>query len=624
VEVTRQGAESVEESAARLRLAVESSNTGLWEWNLATNEVYFSPIWKRQLGYEDHEIPARFEEWQNRVHPDDLERVLKAVNDFIAAPGASFENEFRLRHMDGSYRWIMAKSALISDPQGRPLRMLGSHLDITARKQDEAALREKEEKLRQVMDSLGPNTFLGLMTPDGILIEANRAGLAAAEVRREEVLGKPFDQTVWWDHSEPVRIALRAAMTRAAAGESSRYDVQVRVANNTLVWIDFSLNPVCDASGRVIYVVPSANIIDERKKLEEQMRQSQKLEAMGQLAGGIAHDFNNILSTIVGNAELARQDLTTSLPSLTSIQEILRAGQRAKELVQRIVAFSSPHEHELKPMQLQPVVDEAVRLLRATLPAGVELVLHRALALPAVRADASQAHQIILNLATNAWHAIESRVGRIDIQLAACQVDSALCQLHPELHPGSYVRLTVSDTGTGMDAAILGRIFEPFFTTKPSGQGAGLGLSVVHGIVRSHGGAVIVESQLGIGSTFHVYFPECTEAAAPLLSAPPASKAIQGRGEHILYVDDEEALVFLAVRFLERYGYRVDGHTRAAEGVEAFRANPHSYDLVITDYNMPGMSGMEVAQQLILPRFPGHLDMRFNSSIEVLHEEQAS
>jgi PAS domain S-box-containing protein len=340
----------------------------------------------------------------------------------------------------------------------------------------------------------------------------------------------------------------------------------------------------------------------ERLLLEQQLAQSQKMEAIGQLAGGIAHDFNNILSAIVGNTELVRLDLSPDHPALTSIKEILRAGQRAKELVQRILAFSRPQPQQLGPILLQPVLEEAIRLLRATLPAGVELAFDAERWLPTVSADASQIHQIVLNLVTNAWHAMENDVGRIEVRLKACHVDDSLCSTHPGLRPGPHACLSVADSGKGMDTLTLSRIFEPFFTTKQAGQGAGLGLSVVHGIVRSHGGVIVVDSEPGKGTTFQVYFPAIEAEAAATFRDAPAVPSSMGRGECILYVDDEEPLVYLATRFLERFGFRVEGYSSALDAVNAFRVDPQRYDLVITDYNMPGMSGMDVARQVLQVR----------------------
>jgi CheY-like chemotaxis protein len=323
------------------------------------------------------------------------------------------------------------------------------------------------------------------------------------------------------------------------------------------------------------------------------------MQAIGTLAGGIAHDFNNILLAIIGNAELTRQRLLAGEKEvLDSIAEIQRAGTRAKELVQRILTFSRPQEHQLRPIRLEPVLKEAVTLLRSTLPAGIDMRMYCAPDVPAVWADASQIHQIIVNLATNASHALEGG-GEVEIRLESSNVDASLRQLHQDLQPGPHLHLSVRDTGKGMSEEIAARIFEPFFTTKPPGQGTGLGLSVVHGIVRNHGGAVVVESEPGQGSTFHIYLPATDEEVTAVAAKPASPWECRGKGEHILYLDDEEPLVELAVHFLERLGYRVSGFTLAAEALARFRAAPYAFDLVITDLNMPGSSGMAVAKQLL-------------------------
>ncbi|MDX2110411.1 MAG: PAS domain S-box protein [Verrucomicrobiota bacterium] len=361
-------------------------------------------------------------------------------------------------------------------------------------------------------------------------------------------------------------------------------------------------------AGQIVHVRGTCMDITElrqaevhRLKLESQLRQAQKLDALGTLAGGIAHDFNNILSAIMGNLLLARSDTSDTATLKVCLDEIDKAGRRARDLVQRILTFSRNQEQSFKSVSLQPVVTEITQLLRSTLPAGIELNVVMPEQLPLVTADATQVHQAIMNLATNAWHAIPERVGRIHIVLETVQVDSRLIPSSPELKRGTYVRINITDEGVGMTQEVMERIFEPFFTTKPPGMGTGLGLSVVHGIMKSHGGAVTVESKLGKGTTFYLYFPVSqAQLVAQVDSAGTNGSPITlGNNQHILFIDDEESLVFLARRMLTRLGYRISGFTRADEAIAAFKENPSGIDLVVTDLSMPAQSGIEVAKQIL-------------------------
>src|SRR5260221_43516 len=277
-----------------------------------------------------------------------------------------------------------------------------------------------------------------------------------------------------------------------------------------------------------------------------------------------------------------------------SLAEILKAGARASELVKRILAFSRPQEQGKRVVQLQPVVEEALKLMRAPLPARVRFETQFAADLPPARVDPGQIHQVIVNLVTNAAHAIGEKNGAISVRLDSVDVSGEDRQAAGKLEEGKSLRLFVSDDGCGMDRVTLNRVFDPFFTTKKQGEGTGLGLSVVHGIVTSHGGAIAVTSQPGEGTAFHLFFPIATEAVEAAAEAPKEST--QSRSEHILYVDDEEALVFLATRLLERRGYRVSGFTNAVTALNQFRDNPVEFDAVVTDLSMPGMSGFDLTE----------------------------
>jgi len=260
------------ESALRLQTIVRSADVGLWDWDLATDRVYFSPEWKRQIGYEDHELGNDFAEWRSRLHPEDIERTLALVRRYIAAPWSQYQVEFRLRHRDGSWRWILATGALLNDAHGKPARMLGSHLDVTGLKQAELAARESRQRLLDLIDGLGPHIFVGLLAVDGTLLEANRSALAAAQVKREDVLGKPVHETVWVTHSPRVQKEFRDAVTAAAGGGTVRFDTQLRVAGGAMAWVDFTLQPLRDSAGTIRYLVASSAVITERKEAEDELR----------------------------------------------------------------------------------------------------------------------------------------------------------------------------------------------------------------------------------------------------------------------------------------------------------------------------------------------------------------
>jgi PAS domain S-box-containing protein len=461
-----------------------------------------------------------------------------------------------------------------------------------------AELHRKEEHFRMLIE--GSSDLIAIIDGGGRIRYHSPTVKPIMGYEVEEILGHSFDEYMHPDDIDNARDGLRRLL-QGKSGNSAEYRMRHKDGRWRLIHAISRVLP--NAEGDLRIVINSRDIT-ERHELEQQLAQSQKMQAMGTLAGGIAHDFNNILSAILGNAEMARLDLEATHPALASVSEIQRAGQRARELVQRILSFSRPHELDMRVTELGAVAEEAVRLLRATIPAGIELRLTLQQDLPAVRADAPQIHQVILNLVTNAWHAIDGRTGLIEVKLAGCRVDSALRVTHPELEPGLYVRLSISDSGRGISPENLPRIFDPFFTTKELGQGTGLGLSIVHGIVRSHQGAIIVETNPTHGTTFHVYFPVAKPDASLVERKGSNGAEAVGRGEHILFIDDEEPLVVLAKKYLERIGFRVSGFTSPADALHEYRKRPNEFDLVITDYNMPKLSGLEVARQIVSLR-PG-------------------
>lgn len=344
----------------------------------------------------------------------------------------------------------------------------------------------------------------------------------------------------------------------------------------------------------------------ERASFEAQLREAQKLEALGTLAGGVAHDFNNIIGTILINAELARKDASYNHEALASLTEIQRAGHRARDLVQQILSFSRREATSRQVVSIPSIVEEGVRLLRAGLLGGTRIESYCAADTPSVLGDSTQLTQVMLNLGANAAQAMEGRPGTIDIRVDCVRLDESSAPPDPALRPGRHARIAVSDTGHGMDMATQGRIFEPFFTTRPPGKGTGLGLSVVRGIVQAHAGAIVVHSEQDKGSRFEVYFPSTNDVAAVADTIEAAGPAAEGRGRHILYIDDDQSQLFASKRILERWGYRVSAYFEQREALDAVLSGKIRVDLVVTDFNMPGTSGLEIARAIrdALPDLP--------------------
>ncbi len=357
--------------------------------------------------------------------------------------------------------------------------------------------------------------------------------------------------------------------------------------------------PKLDNNGNIEYVVCTAHDITERKrmekekkKLEARLRQAQKMEAIGTLAGGIAHDFNNILFPILGYSEMLMNDAPDNSDLKRDLSMIFNGTKRARDLVKQILAFSRQREYDLKPIKVHLVVKETLKLIRSSIPATID-IMQNIIDCELVMADYTQIHQVAMNLLTNAYHAMEKKGGKLKVTLK--EVDLRADDLKG-MPPGTYVRLTVSDTGIGMDQSTIDRIFDPYFTTKKEGKGTGLGLAVVHGIIKSHGGHISVYSEPGKGSEFHVYLPVIkAQQKTKQIEIQPIKKS----NERILVVDDEKMVVEIQQKMLKRLGYDVTSCTSSVEALKAFQANPDNFDLIITDMTMPNMTGDQLAQKIM-------------------------
>ena len=352
---------------------------------------------------------------------------------------------------------------------------------------------------------------------------------------------------------------------------------------------------IYDDESRVKEILCVGIDVTQKWQLEKRLAQAQKMEAIGTLAGGIAHDFNNILSAVLGYTELSLIDIPQDAAVRKNLKQVLKAGGRAKELVQQILTYSRQREREMQPVKINLIVNEALKLLRASLPSTIQ-INNSIKSNLAVMSDPTNIHQVIMNLCTNAGHAMQENGGLLEVSLTDVDIDADFAKHHPGLNPGKFVRLTVGDTGYGMSPEVIERIFDPFFSTKKQGEGIGMGLSVVHGIVKSHGGTLTVDSTPGQGSVFKTFFPAIESEWVP--DNKHADLMVTG-SERILFVDDEAFQADIAEQMLSRLGYRLTTRTSSVEALELFMQSPEKFDLVITDMTMPHMTGDVLARELI-------------------------
>jgi PAS domain S-box-containing protein len=472
----------------------------------------------------------------------------------------------------------------------------GIFRDISERKHAEEALRISEARFRTAFEHA--SVGITLVTPDGMYLEVNPAMAKMIGYSPAELIGKAVR-----DFTYPEDLARRSQFIdalirgRIPSGEQERRLVH---RNGSVLWTSIWASLQRDQEGKPLYFISLVQDItalkmadENKKKQESQLLQSQKMEAIGALAGGIAHDFNNILSAIMGFTELSM--LSEGAP-VGYLQEAMNAANRAKDLVKQILSFSRQTDEERMPVQVGMIVKEVAKFLRASIPTTIEITTRVDDGTGAVLANSVELHQILMNLCTNAVHAIGDQPGLVEIGVRGFEITSAERVRFPELETGSYVRLSVKDTGQGIPTDIQGRIFDPYFTTKEKGVGTGLGLAVVHGIVKKSNGTIRVECEPKKGTAFHIYLPKI-EWSSPEKHEPP--KALRGGSERILFVDDEKMLVEIGEKILKRLGYRVVSRTSPLEALELFKARPMDFDLVISDQTMPGMTGDILARELM-------------------------
>jgi PAS domain S-box-containing protein len=583
-------------SEERYELAVNAAGDGHTDWVVATDTYYASPRFLELCGMPPDTVFVNRADFTARFpyHPEDRQRVIDQLAEHFAGNTIRLQLELRII-VRGEVRWQKLTGLCSRDEQGRLVRWNAATTDVTDRVRSETALRASEQRYALAMSAAGEghwdwdiqkDEFYGsprMMELYGFPPDTVFAG-------RADFLARfpfhPEDKPKW-----------AQAVAEHFAGRSARFDLEIRMLpRGELRWIHLTGMCQRDDSGTPVRWSGAVSDVTERRRLEEQLRLAQRMEAMGTLAGGIAHDFNNILATILGYGEMALRDAPEGSRLRRDVAQIVAAGERGRALVDRILAFSRSGMGERVQVHVESVAREALDQLAPKLPPGVQVSARLQAGQAAMLGDCTQVHQVLSNLMLNGVQAMESG-GVLRVVLETRSFGARALATVGSVAAADYIVLTVSDDGAGIPPALLGRIFDPFFTTKEVGVGTGLGLSMVHAIVTELGGAISVASTEGKGSTFTVYLPRFGEVAAGgCTSTQPAVP--RGQGQRVLVVDDEEALARLAGAMLDDLGYAHATFTSPAQALAAFSAAPERYDAVITDERMPGMTGSELIRAL--------------------------
>jgi len=590
------------ESREQYRVLFEQANVGVAEGESATGRlVRVNSRFAEILGATVEEVEQLT--LADIIHPDSLQAATDQRAPLVRGQLGEYTAERRLRRKDGSSIWANVSVASLPRRSGLPQHEVAVVVDVTARHQAEIALRETNQRLVNIIDS----AMDGIVTIDGEqrITVFSRMAEVMFGWRAEQVIGEPIDILVperhRGAHREYVERYAKSGVSARPMGASLR--LTGRRADGTEFPIEAAISRTVEAE-QVALTVFVRDVSERernhevRQRLERQLEEAKRVEAIGTLASGIAHDFNNILGAILGNAELALQSEDVGSSARGRLEDVMRAGRRGAQLVEQILAFSRDGGEARPAIALGPVVEEVVRLTQVGLPPRVELAVVCEADVPAVLVGEAELHQVVMNLCANALHAIGDEGGSVTVALERVELGGDARETHADLTPGLYALLSVSDTGAGMDAGVRERIFEPFFTTKEVGEGTGLGLSVVHGIVRACGGAVMVHSRPGAGSTFHLYLPAGGEPAEPQAPASPGLGPRAAVAARVLFVDDEGLLVSVGERLLDRLGYRVAAFNDPVDALATLRADPLAFDLVLADFQMPVLSGLDLAREI--------------------------
>ena len=595
------------ESEEKYKQLVRYAPTGIYEIDYEKGKIISAnDVMCEFTGYTREELLS--------MNPFDLlteesqEQYNERIKRILSGEQVPESAEYKFRLKDGREIWTLLNIKFMYEGGDIKGATVVAH-DINDRKLMEEALRESEEKYRTVLEA-NPDPVV-VYNIEGKVTYFNPAFTRVFGWSLEERLEKKMDLFVPEDAWRETKIMIEKVLAgeRFSGIETRRYNKKgeiIPVSISGAIYKDQNGNPI----GSVINI----RNITEQKKLEAQLQQAQKMESIGTLAGGIAHDFNNILGIILGNTELAIDDIPEWNPAKYYLEEIKIASLRSKDVVRQLLSFARKTKLEKKPTKIIPIVKESLKLLRSSIPTSIEIRQNIPKNVDTILADPTQINQVLINLCTNADHAMPDG-GIIVVTLSNIEFDKDTAAQHPELNMGRYVNLTVSDTGHGISQEEIDRIFDPYFTTKEVGKGTGMGLAVIHGIVKEHNGMITVESELGKGTTFNTFFPAVEKE---VILETETDEELPTGNERILFIDDEESLVKIGHQRLERLGYKVEATTSPIEALDLFRSKPDQYDLVITDLTMPKMTGDKLVKEILnmRPDIPIILCTGFNEKID--------
>ncbi len=588
-----------------LSLALETTSDGIWGWHVPSGEAYFSPQYYTMLGYEVNELAAEYATWLKLLHPADIEPTKACINEHIINKSPSYEVEFRLRTKQGNYLWMLGRGKVLewSDADS-PVYIVGSHVNIDTRKRAEQKLALYQKQLQKMVDEktreLQQTTSLleatlnaipdiiGIQDSQHRIIRYNNAGYCFLNKSHEEVVGKRCFELI----GRSAQCELCATTLSCRTKEPASV---IRYEKSLDVWLDVRAYPILDKEGNITKIIehlrditPEKKAEAERQRLHKQLLGAQKMESLGTLAGGIAHDFNNLLMGIQGRVSLMALDQPVANVCAEHLQSIEAYIKRAADLTKQLLGFARGGKYEVKPVDINELMQASISLFGRTRK-DIEIYTELSVAPIIVDADKRQLEQVLLNLYINGWQAM-SESGSLTLQTAITTIDGSTPYPY-QISPGNYAKITITDTGIGMDETTRQKIFEPFFTTKAKGRGTGLGLASAYGIIKNHGGFIHVASSPGKGSTFSILLP--LSLATPMPDAKEQGSMTKGKGT-ILLVDDEQMILDVGQAMLNRLGYQVITAKGGEEAVARVQSSAELFDLVILDMIMPSIDGGKV------------------------------